>query len=196
MGITKDTALIDNDFLEHIVEINRGPEEKVEMMKKAFRSLSISAAMHPLVFEKELVKAQTRLCFFDTGVVDRLLFSDCFAEDSDEESYYCWLVPELYKKFMGKELGAEHKDVLTYWISHESFGEVHSMAMCLVCGCAMFLSDDRGSKMLRGIIEREYSETIRVYNRKDFVAQMPDGVFSRSERKSFSHPVKNSPFEG
>lgn len=194
MVINKDTALVDNDFLEHVVEINQSQEEKAEMLRRAFYSMSVSAAMHPLVFEKELVQAYNRLFFFDSGVITKLVFSDCFEEDSAKETYYCWLVPELYKKFMGKELGAVNKDVLTYWVRKESLGEVHSMATCLVCGCGMFLSDDRGSKVLKGIIEREFAETIRVYNRKDFVDQMPEGTFKRAERKRFAHPVRDVPF--
>lgn len=189
MAINKDTALVDNDFLEHIIEIKQSQEETADMLRRAFGSIGISAAMHPLVFEKELVPAQNRLFFFDSGVIIKLIFSDCFDEDSAEETYYCWLVPELYKKFTGNELGATNKDVLTYWVRKKSLGEVHSMATCLVCGCGMFLSDDDDSKDLKRIIEREYSETIQVYNRKDFVEQMPEGTFKRTERKRFAHQV-------
>lgn len=189
MKIGSGTALVDNDFFEHLVEIKLRSDEIAEIVKKALKSLSISAGMHPLIYKQEFVDSQNRRYFFDNNVISHFEFSDMFDPDSPEEMYYCWLIPELYRKFTGENLKADGKEVMTYWERGKSLGEVHSMTACLVCGCGMFLSDDHGSKQLKRIISRDYSAEITVYTRKEFTEALPSGTISRKESRVLSHSI-------
>ena len=189
MEINSQTALMDNDFLDHLTETQSTKEEIAEIVKKAFDGLRIYAAMHPLVYQKELMCTEKKAFLFSQQVIRAASFDDIFHGNEEIKRYYCILIPELFKKLTGSELEVEGLDVLTYWKRMLSLGEIHSMATCLICECGIFLSDDHDSKYLKKIIEEEFVATIAVYNRKEFVANLPQGVLTRSEKRSISHEV-------
>ena len=56
---------------------------------------------------------------------------------------------------------------------------VHSVAMCLICGFGLLLSDDRGSKALKQIVEQQSLGQIDIYNRQE--------VFDRCKGFAVSH---------
>ena len=187
MVIDKNSALVDNDFVGHVSDIDRPQEEVADITKRILSGLSVIAIMHPLVYDNELLKSDRNLFFFSEGIFHQTSFSEIFQEDKEKENYYCYLVPELYKKLNGAIYDTKGQPMLTYWVRKESLGEIHSMATCLVCGCGIFLSDDKDSKRLRETIEKEYSEVISVYDREDVVKLIPSGTVSRTERRVFSH---------
>ena len=81
-----------------------------------------------------------------------------------------FLVPELYNTLMGRRF-PEDKDVFTFWIRQNSLGEIHSVSMCLVSECAIFLSDDGDSKALKNIVNQRAMGAIEVFNRNEIVKQ-------------------------
>ena len=184
---TIDAAAIDNDFLSHITEINRPQAEIAALTKRVLDGLGLQAVMHPLIYEKELLQTSKSKFMFDNKIIHKASFADIFQNDDERKAYYCFLVPELYKRIKGYDLDTHGADVFTHWKSRDSLGEVHSMSMCLVSGCGIFLSDDNDSKQLKGFIERDFSEVISVYNRDDVIAILPVGILKREERRLFTH---------
>lgn len=187
MLIDKTTALVDNDFVGHVSEINRPQAEVADITKRILSNLGVVAVMHPLVYDNELLKTERTLFLFAESVFHQTSFLEIFQGDKNKEAYYCFLVPELYKKLNGTSYNATGQSVLTCWVRRESLGEIHSMATCLVCGCGIFLSDDGDSKQLSEIIKTQYSDTISVYNREDVVKRIPSESVPRAERRIFSH---------
>lgn len=187
MVIDKNSALVDNDFVSHVSEIDRLKEEVADITKRILSELKVSAVMHPLVYDNELLPNERILFLFTEGVFHKTSFPEIFQGDKNKETYYCFLVPELYRKMNGPSYDSKDQTVLTYWAKQQSLGEIHSMATCLVCGCGLFLSDDRDSKNLRDTIAKEYQETITVYNREDVIKHIPTVSTTRAERKAFSH---------
>ena len=190
MQLNERTAAIDNDFVCHVVECSMPDQRLVEVLKIVFSELNLSAVMHPLVYEKELLQGNVRInLLFQSNVIRRAEFSDIFQDDPARKAYYIMLVKQLYFSLMGERI-PDDVDILTYWVRRKSLGEVHSFAMCLLCGCGVFLSDDGDAKLLRDLLERSTLGTVNVYSRKEFIEkhmQEGESKFNRKERKALTH---------
>ena len=191
MQLDKNTAVVDNDFTNHLVESYLTDERLVEVLNVVFNEMNLSAVMHPLVYEKELEQEKDRVkLLFDNNVICKAEFSDIFQGDSGRRAYYIQLVGNLYFLLMGEALPVQGGDVLTYWVRRKSLGEVHSFAMCLLCGCAIFLSDDEDAKILKRNLRRMTIGTVEVYSREEFINKhMAEGEtkLNRKERQSLTH---------
>lgn len=190
MAMKNDTALVDNDFLDHVSEINRPQAEATQIIKKALAGLGVDVVMHPCVFHYELMETPLKKALFNEKIIKKLSFDEILLGDPDRKTYYSFLILELYNKLTGNKLDTGDKDVFTYWKRGASLGEVHSMTTCLICGYGLFLSDDRDSKILKNLIEQDYSESITVYNRSDVISNIPADVLKRNEARAFSHKAK------
>ena len=193
MIIDANSAVVDNDFLSHITESNLDDTRLVAVLKTVFLDLGLTAVMHPLVFDNELLRATERvMLLFHREVVYKAEFPDIFQGDSGKKEYYIFLVTQMYKSLTGKSFPVSGNDVLTFWIRRNSLGEVHSIAMCLVCGCSIFLSDDNDSKRLKAYIDRMAIGNINVLNRNEFIQKhMLEGEnkLSRAEKRSLTHAI-------
>lgn len=187
------TAAVDADFVFHVAEIERPPKQVAEILKQILESLELHAVVHPLVYDKELaIKSGTVSMLFSENAIRSLSFEqDIFQSDPGRETYYRFLVPELYQRLMGTSL-PNNADVVTYWKRQSSLGEVHSVAMCLICGFGLFLSDDRDSKALKRIVEQQSLGQINIYNRQEVLDQCSDACgLPRADRKAFAHQVRD-----
>lgn len=183
------TAAVDADFIFHVAEIDRTPKQIAEILGQILSSLGLCAVVHPLVHGKELTPRSEKIDMLLKEEVIRCLSfeKDIFQSDSTKEEYYRYLVPELYRRLTGDQL-PDDEDVLTYWRHRSSLGEIHSVAMCLICQFGLFLSDDRDSKALKQIIEQQMSEKIDVYNRREVLDRCSDICgLPRADRKAFAH---------
>lgn len=190
MSIDKNSAAVDNDFINKGAQIRTGTMSPEDMLREIFSALQIHGIMHPLVYEKELLKEAPGIkAIFDKNVVEYVSFDDIFQGDEGKRAYYMFLVPELYNALMGKKF-PEDKDVFTFWIRQNSLGEIHSVSMCLVSECAVFLSDDGDSKALKNIVNQRAMGAIEVFNRNEIVEKyQASGVngLKRTDRKAFTH---------
>lgn len=191
MNITSNSAAIDADFLNHIVEINRPAPEIAKILSKILSALGVVAVIHPLVREKEIKLQPDKVKhLLSNSVILSPSFKDIFQDDASKKDYYKLLVRELYRKLSGNILDTGDQDVLTYWITGKSLGEVHSVSMCLICGCGIFLSDDNDSKYLKKIVEADRLGSIDVYDRKEILNQIGREVLIRSERRAFERTIR------
>lgn len=190
MSIDKNSAAVDNDFINKVAQIRTGTMLPEDMLREIFSALQIHGIMHPLVYEKELLKDRPGIkAIFDKNVVEYVSFNDIFQGDEGKKAYYMFLVPELYNALMGRKF-PENKDVFTFWIRKNSLGEIHSVSMCLVSECAVFLSDDGDSKALKNIVNQRAMGAIEVFNRNEIVEKyQASGVngLKRTDRKAFMH---------
>ena len=184
MQIDNSTAIVDNDFINHLAGSRIADDLLVCSLLDIFNSLSVAAAIHPLVYDKELFPQTDRIkLLFQKEVIRRLTFDDAFEQDSDKETYYCYLVAELYSYLNGYSLPVAGREVLNYWKRRESLGEVHSLSLCLVCDCGIFLSDDSDSKRLAEYIIRKSLGTVCVYNRKELIDKSINEAATQIPRK-------------
>lgn len=184
-------AAVDNDFVSKIVECDMEDTELFPLIESILSELNLSAVMHPLVFEKELVlqKDRTRL-FFEKQIIHKTEFTEMFQSDIGKKQYYFYLVQFLYPKLMGKSLPVYGEGILTYWKCGENLGEVHSVSMCMTCGYGIFLSDDGHSKVLQRILTNNSIGEIEVYNRKELVDKhIQEGKtrIPRDKRRQIAH---------
>ncbi|MCM1233998.1 MAG: hypothetical protein NC489_28160 [Ruminococcus flavefaciens] len=183
------TAAVDTDFILHIAEINRPPERIAEILDLVLTALDVCAVIHPLVYAKELDCAKPAVsALFTAGVIRPLAFEpDIFQGDNAREVYYRYLVPELYRRLTGDNF-PEGVDELTYWKRKSSLGEVHSVAMCLICGFGLFLSDDRDTMALKQIVEQQMLGQIEIYNRQEVLDRCSEDCdIPRADRRAFAH---------
>lgn len=146
--------------------------------------------MHPLVYDKEVLKNNEIVkTIFENEIIKVPELTDVYQNSEDKRAYYVVMVRELFKKMFGVDLEAGEEDIFTYWKYQCSLGEIHSLAMCFVCGCHLFLSDDKGAKRLAVIIENDYLGNINVYNRDGVRLVLKDAEtpLNRSEWQAFTH---------
>lgn len=170
MQIDNSTAIVDNDFMNHLVNSQISDEQLTANLQSVFSSLELSAVVHPLVYEHEVLRDNKRIqVLFQKTIVQKMTFADAFESASDAEAYYCYLVGELYGHLKGTELPATGRGILTYWKRKESLGEIHSMSMCMICGCGIFFSDDSDSKKLAKYIIQKSLGKVDVYDRGEMI---------------------------
>lgn len=190
MTIDNHSAAIDTDFIGHVIKMDRPIEEIARIWQEIFMTLEISAIIHPLVYKFEIDHENKKLsAFLGKGLIDKPSFDDILQKDESKKAYYKYLVLELYRLLTGDSL-SEDIDVFTYWCRQKSLGEVHSMSMCLICGCGMFMSDDGDSKNLSRIIKQQTLGEINVYNRKELIEKYKENGtvnLQRPDIRSFSH---------
>lgn len=191
MQIDRTTAVVDNDFINHLADSKISEKDLLSALNCIFSELELVAAIHPLVFSNEVLIEKVRVkLLFDGNIIQKAEFSDIFSDNSDEELYYYYLVQELYYSLTGEKLPASGKQIQLYWKRGKSMGEVHSLSMCLVCGCGLFLSDDGDAKRLRDYIKRKSIGSITVYDRTELIDKhLQEGKtqLPRATRKSLAH---------
>lgn len=191
MELDEHAAAIDNDFTNHLVEANLDDDCLVESVRLVFAELALSVAMHPLIYENELMRDNPRICMmFDRGVLNKAEFADIHQNDTAKKTYYAFLVENLYRDINGEAIPFSKEEIFTRWIKKANLGELHSVAMCLICGCGIFLSDDKDSKKLQTLINNKSLGNITIYNRKELIeVHLKRGTtkLSRKVRQSLGH---------
>ena len=194
MMVNAQSAIVDNDFVGHLVESKLSDERLVAILQMVFSDLALNAVMHPLVYEKELLVDSKRITLlFQNGVINKAEFADIFQEDPAKKAYYLYLVTELFASLTGETFPVSGDAILTHWVRQQSLGEVHSLSMCLVCGCGIFLSDDNDAKALKTYIDQKSLGTVTVYNRSEFISKHmveSEHKLDRRERRSLTHSLR------
>lgn len=197
MQLNEKTAVVDTDFLLKLSESNLSYDKKtsiaklIEVVEAIFSDLDLNVVVHPLVHQNELISPNECICeLFAKRLIERASFDDILQGDSEKTAYYTYLVMELYHLINGVSFPFEESAVLYKWCSGKSLGEVHSLSMCLVCKCGLFLSDDADSKKIEVIIRDNFGGCVKVYKRKELIVQHSNAKktsLSRSIRQSLSH---------
>lgn len=183
------TGAVDADFILNIAEIDRPPEMIAGILDRILAALDVCAVINPLVYDNELDSTKAAVsALFKAGVIRRLTFEgDIFQGDNARKAYYCYLIPELYRRLTGDKF-PEDADELTYWKRRSSLGEVHSVAMCLTCRFGLFLSDDGDAKALKQIVKEQTLGEIEIYNRQEVLDRCSDSCsVPRADRRAFAH---------
>ena len=167
-----EKAAIDNDFLVHLIETDISKagykqEELYTHISGFLKEVSPEIIMHWMVYENELMDAgnnsQTRNFakeLFNEGVIGKYGWDKILLYGETGEKYYGYVLEELYKSWKGDTLPVN--DWKTEWKRKRSLGETHSIAMCVLIGCNVFLSDDKGSTTLANILNCKLSQSIQV----------------------------------
>ena len=191
MQLNAHTAIVDNDFTNHLVDCRLHDQQLVDDLNIMFSGLGLSAVMHPLVYENELLKDKPRvMLLFEQNVFSKAEFADIFQGNAGRKAYYIQMVRNLYHTLMGEEFPAVGDNVLTYWVRKRSLGEVHSFTTCLLCGCGIFLSDDGDAKTIKENLDRTLIDKVDVYSRQEFMDKFmaeSEVKLSRSDRKALTH---------
>lgn len=186
--LDENCACVDTDFLIHVAETKCAAIDLLKYLAIAFEKLGLCGVMHPLIYEKELPQDMPIIQqVFEDQIIQVVDLDSLFSVEDGEskKAYYSLLVPELFKRLTGQNFPVE--DIFNEWKRKCSFGEVHSIALCLVFGCRLFLSDDSDSKQLRKFIDSDLA-TFEVLTRKDFFNSRELGnEIPRPIRRQLSH---------
>ena len=159
-------AAIDNDFLNHLLEI-KNSDDLPELIRKFFRALKVSVFMHQFVYEREaiIMRDTTRETLVSDNTIEIVKVGDTWKNISGGREYYSMMVKEIYKSFTGKDYPCSMFDE---WKAGCSLGEVHTVVACAFIMCDCFLSDDHGAATyLSGIVQRKLNHPINIYNRQN-----------------------------
>lgn len=186
-------AAIDNDFVLHLAEINWQPEELYNKVKIYFSGMDLNPMMHELVYSHELDcgtdndKVSRALEFFRLDVI-KIKKIKSFLETDVKKKYYEVVFKEIYRDFRG-DIPEGLNNIFIDWKSHASLGETHTIAMCFVIGCDVFLSDDGDSKKLARILESKKAFTINVYTRSEAMEKLKKDFskLGKHDRRALKH---------
>ena len=193
MRMTGNTTAIDNDFLNHLLEIRTYPNLE-DLIFRFFSALQIRAVMHPFVRhnEAEIKQNVVRDNLFSAGIISEVNLDELLFCDEEKVKYYSMIVRVIYKDFTGKDYPC--KDVLHDWVSQSNLGEVHTVVMCALLYYDCFLSDDGdAARDLQGIVSRRLAWRVNIYNRKrscDYLLSLPQesrSALNRSEIRLLAH---------
>ena len=189
MIVDHTAAVFDTDFTNHIYDTKLAIEKIGEILCQLLRAMKLRGIMHPLVYKHEFVQLNGRTAaLFEQEIIAVPALEDLFQQDEVRRTYYCdFLVPQLYRQMNGKSLPPDW-NILSSWNAGQNLGEIHSIAMCLICGCGIFLSDDSDAKKIRNLIAEQMPNSIQVYNRAEVMDQFGKlAGISRSDRKALAH---------
>ncbi len=195
MDKEKTLAVVDNDFLNHLVETKNLSIDIKEAIVLLFNELNVNPVMHELVYKNELfcggayinTSQQKALELITEGIVSVVSLSSIISAPG-AAVYYTILFEEIYNKF--SEVPLPRINVLTDWRAKLSLGEVHSVVMCFFMKCGIFLSDDGDAQSLRQYLTESTGFTIDIYNREmacDRAKEIGSGNFPRKIRQALSH---------
>ena len=186
----KETALIDNDFVQHLAEIEYIDEDHwKDLILRLFIALDCSLAFHELLYRNEVMDisnsdvVKKRIAGFVKDGHIEIKNLDIIQSDSAREEYYGIVFEEVCNDILGY---IPVKDIFNDWSRGNSLGEIHSLTMCAVCGYALFLSDDSDAQRIRVFLQRKFmANSINVYNRENCleVALENGGAFGRLEKR-------------
>lgn len=160
-------AVIDTDFLLHILEIRN--IDPYCLFCKVFQAVGQVPIMHTLVYRHEVPQQDAIVKkLIEEPVIDVIEF-DNFLETPDQKLYYEIVLDQLYANYTGQSIKKLITDVFSDWPRQNSLGEMHSLTMCLIIGCAMFCSDDNDSKRIIQCAGNSITDIskVLVFNRKD-----------------------------
>ena len=192
-----EKAAIDNDFLNHLLEIKRH-SDLPGLIRRFFKALDVSVFMHPLVYNREalIVPNSVRDALVDDSTISIPAISDIWENQNGGKTYYEMMVRGIYKDFTGNEYPCA--DFFCDWKAGKSLGEVHTVVACAFIMCDCFLSDDRGAaRELQGIVLRTLNHPINIYNRENRCdilynkAPSERQDLTTHELKLISHPVRD-----
>ena len=185
--LDENCACVDTDFLIHVAETKCAAIDLLKYLAIAFEKLGLCGVMHPLIYEKELPQDMPIIQqVFEDQIIQVVDLDSLFSVEDGEskKAYYSLLVPELFKRLTGQNFPVE--DIFNEWKRNCSFGEVHSIALCLVFGCCLFLSDDSDSKRLRKFIDSDLG-SVEVLTREDFFNSPELKIIPRTIRRQLAH---------
>lgn len=187
-------AAIDNDFLNHLLEIKNHPDLP-DLIRRFFIALDVSVFMHPFVYKCEAIVITNKVR--DILVEDRTIsipeLSDIWDNKDGGKMYYEMMVRGIYKDFTGNEYPCNN--MFEQWVARQSLGEVHTVVACAFVMSDCFLSDDRGASELQTIVFNRFNRPVHVYNRHDrcdylrSIALPKNQGLTSKELKMISHPV-------
>ena len=185
-------AVIDNDFLSHLGDLNNH-SNAFDIILKFFTELDYKVFMHPFVYKYEMhpdLNNPLVMKLFEEGVITVPDLSEVLNGKSGGKTYYELIVKKIYKEFTGKAFPSIK--VCDEWKSRVSLGEAHSAAMCVFMDCNYLLSDDNDAvRYLGKVTKRATQKFIHVYNRQDCCDFLrKSGKMSRKELKLIGHKAK------
>lgn len=188
MIIDNTNLLIDTDALIKLMDINKRPEDVIRIIKNLFEKLKRKALLHPLVYGKEfIIKTHILSQLINQKIIQVPTIQDIYSNDDIKKQIYIMYVSDFYHQLNAQPIPAVGDDVLTYWNSHESLGESHSVATCVLNECDLFLSDDDDSKTLEKMVEERQMGTLHVYRRSEIIDVEDATELSRSEKRAIAH---------
>lgn len=181
-------ACVDTDFLIHVSETKCAPGETLKYLAIAFQKFERFGIAHPLVYKNEMPKDRAVIAeIFKAGVIQIVQWGDIFDGDEGKErkQYYEYLVPQIFRKLTGLDFPV--RDIFNDWKRQCSLGEVHSISLCLICGCDLFLSDDSDSKRIQRLIKEDFGDVCVLSREEVFDDPRLQDEIPRKFRKKLSH---------
>jgi len=184
-GSENQTVAVDTDFILHLAEMKNC--DPISLARRFFEALRFSPVLNETLFVHELepLSATVQL-FFEQEIIHVLYFIGDLT--NEKRVYFERVVRDIYYRLKGDQYPLS--SVFSGWEKKSSFGEIHSVAMCILMQLHIFLSDDKDSKIIERIVRNSMgrNSSVTVLTRADAVGIIPeDSSLSRAEKRKIGH---------
>lgn len=156
---------IDTDFLNHLAETNGEQGHICALIMEFFQSLNVVPQMHELLWQYEVEQTNPVICqLIENQTIQIRPIVQTLKNDPTKKRYYDMLVRSIYRELYGEEYPC---DVFNEWRHKKSLGEIHSVVMCMFLNYMCLLSDDKGAKDLKIVIQKKVNYSISICSRAD-----------------------------
>ena len=186
----KRIALVDTDFVDHILSVTTNGEKLLELI---FEEFGITPVVHPWVAEHEFVKTKMKKVL-DSGLITTIPWKDILKDNKDTRKIYETAICDIYERLNHEELIID-RPITEFRKAGESLGEIQSAITAQMLNIPILCSDDHGSKDIAPMLNSA-SFTLKVYNAFDVLnktSQNPetaityndcDGILSKCHEKN------------
>jgi len=176
-------AAVDTDFLVHVAAIRKTNPSL--LLKHYCIDANQELFVHELLYHHEAKSFNEISCFFSENIVQ--IHSFLSSMRPHQKLMYEKYIKDLYFKYKAAPFPC---DVFFEWRKSQSFGELHSITMCILYSFSIMLSDDGDAKTLASIAKQLFKDRndIRILNRSEAVnAIETKKEMDRKEQKLFAH---------
>lgn len=188
-----ELAVVDNDFIIHLSETEFKEKSVSDVVSCLFDEMQVDPIMHSLVYQHELncdgvpdSAKNTALKLFEQKIIEIYHLTE-IEKDEDKKSYYQAVFEEAYFGIHGKKVLF---DIFKDWKAGTSLGETHSLALCAVIECGIFLSDDSDSVKISEYLRNKLAFETKIYNRKkacERAREIGQGKLDKCTRRAIAH---------
>ncbi len=141
-----ERVIVDNDFIHKIFGIRKDVDRK-DVFRNIFRSCNLYPVLHPFIYENELsTNAKEEIdSLIKEGTVSVLTYEE-ITFNGTYSDLYDDNIREYYYKMHGRQL-PENIAVRNRYAGND-LGEIHSLTAAYYLGLHIFMSNDKGAKIL------------------------------------------------
>ncbi|MBE6741873.1 MAG: hypothetical protein E7570_06160 [Ruminococcaceae bacterium] len=166
MSDNKRRALVDTDFVNHIISSSTNGKD---ILQKIFEEFNIIPVVHPWVAANEFVTTGLQN-LLKTGIIKVLSQSEIVGSDDEFLKQYEAVASQMYLRLNDESISFDGK-IFEIRKAQSSLGEIHTVITAKYLSIPIMCSDDHGAKDIAPLVNND-SFKLCVYNAFDVINEI------------------------